>query len=169
VSFETRWLLAEWHAHEGDTTRLQQLGSALLADSAARGLPLREALAGYLALARADTAAATRSFRALRINVPSVALEWGLAQPLAAERLLRAKVADERRDYVEADRIAGAFDHSSPIVFLPFLPDALSIRLRAARAMGRADLARQLEARLRRLGGDNVIASLRTVWWRSFL
>ena len=169
VSFETRWLLAEWHAHEGDTTRLQGVGATLLVDSAAVGLPLREALAGYLALARADTAAAARSFQALRVNVPSVTLEWGLVQPLAAERLLRAKIADARREYAEAERIAGEFDHSSPIVYLPFLPDALSIRLRAARALGRADLARQLEARLRRLGGDNLIASLRTLWWRSFL
>jgi tetratricopeptide (TPR) repeat protein len=158
ISIATRWLLAAWHAHERDTSGLRQVSRSLLADSKSSSLPIREALVGHLALARGDTVDAVRSFRALRVNVPSVLIDWGLVESLAPERLVQARFALSRGDFSEADRIAAIFDHSSPIVYPPFLPSALAIRLRAAEAMGRSDLVKLYQARMRRLTHHDQVA-----------
>ena len=158
ISVESRWLLAAWHAHERDTVRLKQIIPRLLADSKDSPLPIREALAGHLALARADTAAAARSFSALRVNAPSGDIEWGLVETLAAERLVLAEFACSHGHFAAADRVAAVFNHPAPIVFLAFLPAALAVRVCAAEGMGRPDLVKQYEAQLRRLQSDDRVA-----------
>jgi hypothetical protein len=158
ISIETRWLLAAWHAHERDTIHLRQVSRSLLADSKSSSLPIREALAGDFALARGDTAAAVRSFRALRINVGSALIDWGLIESLAPERLVSARFALSRGDFALAGHLAAIFDHAAPVVYPAFLPSALEIRRRAAEGMGRADLVRLYQARIRRLSPQDQVA-----------
>ncbi|MFL5492817.1 MAG: protein kinase domain-containing protein [Gemmatimonadales bacterium] len=160
ISVATRWLLVAWHAHRGDTLRLKGLRAAFLADTQSASLPVREALEGHLALARGDTETAAQTFRTLRVNVPAEALEWGLAEPMAVEHLVMARFALARGNFAEAHRIAGVFDHPAPIAYLPYLPAALEIRRRAAQGMGRPDLVRRYQERLRRLRISGGIASM---------
>ncbi|HEY8256713.1 MAG TPA: protein kinase [Gemmatimonadales bacterium] len=159
VSLAARWLLAAWHAHRRDTVRLQSLRDAMLADSQTTDLPIREALDGQLALARGDTAAAAGHFRALRVTVPAEALEWGLAEPMALERLVIAQYALGHGDAAEAYLAAAGFDHPAPVAYLPYLPLSLDIRMRAAERMGRSDLVSRMQARLRRLRSSEVALS----------
>jgi hypothetical protein len=151
VSPQTRWLLAAWAAHHRDTLALQQLHAAALLQPRNDELPFQEALSGFLAIARADTAAAVRIFSALRFDVPAEVLEWGLVEPLAVERLVLAESALARRDFGEALRITGVFDHPAPVAYLPFIPQALSIRLQAARGLDQPDLVNRYQSRMRLL------------------
>jgi hypothetical protein len=158
ISLPTRWLLAAWHAHRHDTAQLKGLRDAMLADTQSTGLPLRAALDGQLALARSDTAAAVQRFRTLRLNVPAEALEWGLAEPLALERLVMARFALAHGNFAEAYLVATGFDHPAPVAYLAYVPLSLEIRLQAAQGMGRSDLAARFQARLRRLRASNQVA-----------
>jgi serine/threonine-protein kinase len=158
VSPQTRWLLATWHAHRQDTVRVRMLRDALLADSQAARLPIRAALDGHLALAQGDTLTAMRQFQGLRVDAATEDVEQGLMEPLAIERLLLARLALARGDFARAGDMAGTFDHAGPVTFLAFIPAALEIRLRAARALGRSDLVRRYKARLHRLQAPEVTA-----------
>jgi tetratricopeptide (TPR) repeat protein len=151
VSPQSRWLLAAWAAHHRDTAALHGLRDAALAEPPVDNLPFREALDGFLAIARADTAAAVRIFRELRLDVPAVVLEWGLVEPLAVERLVLAESALARRDFGEALRITSVFDHPAPVAYLPFLPQALSVRLQAARGLDQPELVNRYRSRMRLL------------------
>jgi hypothetical protein len=92
-----------------------------------------------------------RSFRSLQVNLPADVLQWGLVEPLAVERLIAAEFALSRRDFAEAERIAAIFDHPAPVAYLPFLPQALSIRLSAARGLQAADLVKRYQERIKKL------------------
>jgi len=151
VSVQTRWLLAAWSAHRRDSLTLEKLRAATPREPTADDLRLRQALDGFLALARADTSAAVRIFRELRFDVPADVLQWGLVEPLATERLVLAQSALARRDYGEAMRITSLFDHPAPVAYLPFIPLALSVRMQAARALDRIDLVDRLQNRMRSL------------------
>jgi tetratricopeptide (TPR) repeat protein len=151
VSPQSRWLLAAWSAHHRDTTSLEQLRDGVSAGPQVDGLPFREALEGFLAIARADTAAAVRTFSELRLDVPAVTLEYGLVEPLAGERMVLAESALARRDFGDALRITSVFDHPAPVAYLPFLPQALAVRLQAARGLDRQDLVREYQDRMRQL------------------
>jgi hypothetical protein len=153
VSPRTRLLLAVWHAHWGDTVRTKAILPSLLSEAHDDPLPLRSVLEGHLALRRGDTTAAILRFRDLRLTIPVEELQWGLVEPLAIERMLLAKIALARGDYDEAHDVARVFDHPAPITYLPFVPFALDVRLRAAQGMGRTDLSALYEDRLRRLRG----------------
>jgi hypothetical protein len=87
----------------------------------------------YLSLARGDSSNAARTLGALRANVPSALLEWGLVEPLPVERLLLARLALARKDFAEADRIASVFSHPAPVAYLPFLPAARGVKRQATR------------------------------------
>ncbi len=151
VSPQTRWLLAAWVAHHRDTVALKKLYDAASRERQNEALPLTDALEGFLAIARADTAAAVRKFRDIRFNVPADVLDWGLVEPLATERLVLAESALARRDFGEALQITGVFDHPAPVAYLPFLPQALSIRLQAARGLDQRDLVDRYQSRMRAL------------------
>jgi serine/threonine-protein kinase len=151
VSPQTRWLVGAWQAHEGDTARLKHLHAGMQSDTLAAGLPFEAALRGHLALALGDTVGALASFSALRAEFQPEALEWGLVEPLALERILLARIALARRAFAEAHRLAALFDHPTPVAFVPFVPASLEIRRQAARALGRNDFAELYRSRLRRL------------------
>ena len=114
-------------------------------------MPFTDALEGFLAIARADTAAAVLKFRKLQFDVPAEVLQWGLVEPLAVERLVLAESALASRDFGEALRITGVFDHPAPVAYLPFLPQALSIRLQAARGLDQPVLVDRYQDRMRAL------------------
>jgi hypothetical protein len=158
VSPQTRWLVGAWHAHRGDTTRLRLLHAGMLADTLAAGLPFEPALRGHLALALGDTARAIANFAALRVEPQPEVLEWGLVEALAIERMVLARLALARREFREAHRYAAVFDHQAPVAFLPFVPATLEIRIAAARALGRPDLAERYRSRLDRLQPPHVAA-----------
>jgi eukaryotic-like serine/threonine-protein kinase len=141
ISLATRWLLAVWHAHRGDTVRLKDLREAWRTELDTASLPVGAALDAHLTLARGDSAGAAQGFEALRVNAPSELLEWGLVEPLPVERLRLAGVALARRDFAAADRIASVFGHPAPVAFLPFIPAAREVRMRAAQGLGRPNLA----------------------------
>jgi tetratricopeptide (TPR) repeat protein len=140
ISLATRWLLAAWHAHRGDTVRLKNLREAWRAELDTATLPLAAVLDAHLALARGDSTEAARAFGALRVNVPSDLVEWGLVEPLPIERLLLARLALARKDFSEADRIATVFSHPAPVAYLPFLPAMREVRKQAARGLRQPDL-----------------------------
>jgi tetratricopeptide (TPR) repeat protein len=158
VSLETRCILAHWLAHQRDTVRLRKLSRSLAAEAKSTRLPLRRMLDGHLALARADTAGAVRIFRSLRVNVPVVEIEWGLMESLALERWILAEFAVSRGEFAEAHLLSSVFDHPTPVAYLPFVPEALTIRLRAAQGLGRRDLVTHYQARLRQLRDPEDIA-----------
>jgi serine/threonine-protein kinase len=151
VSPQTRWLLAAWAAHHRDTVALKKLYDVAVLERRKEQLPFTDALEGFLAIARADTAEAVRKFLGLRFNVPAEVLEWSLVEPLASERLVLAESALARREFGEALRITGVFDHPAPVAYLPFLPQALSIRLQAARGLDQRDLVDRYQSRMRSL------------------
>jgi hypothetical protein len=151
VSPQTRWLLAGWLAHHRDTAALEQLHAVTMLEPPPDGLPFRDALDAFLAIARADTVSAVRKLHSLRFDVPADVLQWGLVEPLAMERMVLAESALTSRDYREALRITSVFDHPAPVAYLPFLPQALSVRLRAARGLDRPDLVNRYQSRMRSL------------------
>jgi hypothetical protein len=151
VSLGTRLLVVEWNAYRRDILQVKKLRDAILADTVTIGIPLRVLLDGQLALARGDSAAAAESFRSLRVNVPTVQLEWELVQPLPLERLVLARQALAHGDAAEAIWYAAVFDHPAPVAYLPFVAAGLDIRLDAARKLGRRDLVAAYQSRIGRL------------------
>jgi glycosyltransferase A (GT-A) superfamily protein (DUF2064 family) len=115
---------------------------------ARRNRLLADAVGGHLALARRDTAAALRAFRALRPTAKVDSLTWDLWEPLAVERLALAKLLLERRQYREAHRVAAEFDHPEPIIYVAFVRASLQIRLLAAEGLGSRELAATYRSRL---------------------
>jgi len=87
------------------------------------------------------------------------ALAWGIGEPLAADRLLVAEALLARGKAQESMSIAARMDHTSAATFLPYLPSSLVLRRDAARALGRQDLVRVFEARLSKLGRQELVAS----------
>jgi hypothetical protein len=151
----TRWLVGAWYASRGQRDRAAILLAALErqhreAPSAAAERYAR-ALAPHVALASGDTAGALAGFRALTPDAPRDELAWDLGSALAVERLRWAELALARGEPAEAHGVAAVLEHPGPIAFLPFLPASLELRLRAARAMGRNDLANLYRGRLDRL------------------
>jgi serine/threonine-protein kinase len=141
ISLPTRWLLAAWLAHRGDTTRLKDLREAWRAELDTASLPVGAVLDAHLALARGDSADAAHRFGALRIDLPPDLLEWGLVEPLPIERLRLAGLVLARKDFAEAGRIAAVFDHPAPVAFLPFIPAVREVRRRAAQGLRPSDIA----------------------------
>jgi hypothetical protein len=118
-------------------------------------------LGARLALLDGDSAGAIGRLQAHLGWGRREALEWELGESLAPDRLLLAELLLARHQPAEALAAAGVFDHPAPITFLPFLPASLTIRTRAALAMGRKDEAQRYQARLAALGqsDDQALAS----------
>ncbi len=150
------WLAGEWHAQAGDQSGTEELRGALAARAASSRDPwiarLAEALDARLVLLRGDTTAAIGRLRTVLGTGRRNELDWGVAEPLAPDRLLLASLLSARGQPREAIAVAAVFDHQAPIVFLPYLPASLALRSRAAIALDGAVEARRYEARLAALG-----------------
>ena len=148
------WFLASWYAHTGEVSQLaavvKQLEVKAASDPQAR--LLADAMNAKLSLAKGDTALARDQLLALRPTAARIYITWGLWQSLAAERMALAEILLAQREPARAIEIASGFDHFEPVVYLLYLPRSLALRERAARSMGRSDLARRYADRLRALG-----------------
>lgn len=161
----TLWLLGAWHARNGNRAGTDAARAALVARTESRHDPwaarLAEVLSARLTLLDGDTASAIVRLRAAMGAGRREALDWDLAESLAPDRLLLSELLLNRGQAAEAMSVAGVFDHSAPAVFLPFLPASLTLRRRAAVALGRESEARRLQERLVALGhaGDPALGS----------
>ncbi len=147
-----KWLLGIWHAHLGDAEKVEAIAEGIFADASESGSAsdrmLADALFAHSALQRGDTSAALALLRGLSPRFDRNSLAWGWFEPLGVERLVLARLLLDLDDYEGAYAVASVFDHPGPVIFLPFLPSSLRIRLQAAEALGRTQLADRLKTRL---------------------
>jgi len=150
-----QWLFGIWHARRGDAHILSSLYAALRTADAQDSHPatrlFADALAAQQALLRPDTTEAIKQLRNLNPAVPGDSLSWSMALPLAVERLQLAQLLLARGDYGGALDVASLFDHPKPMVYVAFLPASLTIRIRAAEALGRRRDAENFRAHLARV------------------
>ena len=160
-------ILGTWYARRGDRERAAAIHRALDAQAAKAGdrwiARYADALGARLALLGGDTAAAVTGLRAVLGRGRRDWLEWELAEPLPADRLLLAEILLARGEPADARAVAGRFDSPAPAVFLPFLPASLTLRRQAAVALGRAREADGYDRRLQALrAGDRIRRPLPT-------
>jgi hypothetical protein len=105
-----------------------------------------------LTLLAGDTAATLAKLQDAVSRGRFEALEWGISEALAPERLLLAELLLATGKTPEALSVAAIFDHQAPATFLPFLPASLVLRERAALALGRKVEAKRYAERLSALG-----------------
>jgi hypothetical protein len=149
----TLWLLGSFHAMRGETNDLQKVHeglSELVSDGRAGAAAFANAIGAQIALAQLDTATALSELLTLRTGARRDTLFWTLADQFPGERLLLARLLIKQERYEEALRAASIFDQE-PIVFVPFLPASLEVRIEAAEALGLTDRAEEYDRRLRRL------------------
>jgi DNA-binding SARP family transcriptional activator/tRNA A-37 threonylcarbamoyl transferase component Bud32 len=158
----TRWLLGTWSAQLRRDTTVRGIIREL--QRAANGQePQRVAryLEAHLAAARGEIDSALSRLEPLVPSmVPGTAI-WNVTGALAPERILLADLLLAKGRYEYAERVASAFDHQEPVIFLVFLPRSLMLRLRAALASGRRAQVEEFRDRLIALGwADSVTAVL---------
>jgi Protein kinase domain len=151
------WLLGTWWATQGDAETPRKLSEELerFVASPVVGREARlfaDALAAHAALARGDDTAALDLLSKLRPNASPDRMFYEFHEALAPERIREARLLLEMERYQEALDMASAFDHPAPVSYLAYLAPSLGIRLRAAEALGRDDLASEYRERLRLLG-----------------
>ena len=155
-------LLGAWYAESGQTAAAERLEQRLTGRATRGHDPedrLRaDALAAHLLLARGDSDAALARFRALRPVARRDYLVWGYTESLPVERLIQAEMLLARGRNQEALHEASAFDHPTPVVYLPFLPASLVVRYKAALALSRSDEAARYRGRLAALGRRDLVA-----------
>ena len=162
ASPHTLWMMALHYARLGDAERISAIHAELerrATQSGARGTRLlADVVAANLSLTRRDTNEALGRLRRLEATAPSDSLTWNLWEPLAAERLKFARLLIAHGDFSEALRVAAAFDHQQPVVFVSFVPASLEIRRVAARALGDERGEAEYRRRLERLGRRDLIS-----------
>jgi hypothetical protein len=152
------WQYGGWAAHSRDVVRLSKAVTALGKRDEPLDQLLASAFTARVALARADTVQAIEKLRRLTpIGTPNQ-LMWFPWHPLTEERLLLAELLLRRGATGEALRVADEFDHPQPVGFLPYLRASLALRIQAATALGRSDLALRYRTRLMALGSSASIA-----------
>ncbi|MGQ0647975.1 MAG: protein kinase domain-containing protein [Gemmatimonadaceae bacterium] len=149
------WLLSWWTAATGRVADADRIHTMLRsrADSAPDRVSrlLSTASAAHLALARGDSSGAMRVLSQLRPTAQITDLFWQMWESLGAERLALARLQFARGQFEPAMRTAALLDAPSPVAYLVYYADALELRAAAARALGRTDLERVVNARLARL------------------
>jgi ATP/maltotriose-dependent transcriptional regulator MalT len=155
--------LGIWYARTGQVgaaTAIRDHLNSRAADSDNRHLTLvSRSLSAHVALAEGDSIGALQRFRALAPTGDRGQVAWRPWESLGSERLAHAQVSFARGEYDEAQRVADHFDSPSVAPYLLYLAASLSLRLRIARARGDEAAAEMYEARLRRLGRDDVIGT----------
>jgi tetratricopeptide (TPR) repeat protein len=154
------WFLGVWEAHQGDGYSLQLIADSLSAIAERRGkrrdILLAKSLRARVALAQRDSTAALKLLQELaptkRRRDP-----WYPWESLGADHLTLAEIFLARGDYTRALSVAANFDAPArPAADLVYLPASLSVRLRAARALGDRAAARHYRARLAMLGREDL-------------
>ncbi len=148
------WLLGEWEAHRGNALVVRRIAAVL--DSLARKGSRRDSVLADIMAAQAarvegDTARALALLTALTPSAPVADLQWQPWEAMAGERLALAELLFAGGNFGEAADVAAGLDNHRSVAFLPFLANALWLRLRAADAIGNLPLAIQLRRRLHSL------------------
>jgi serine/threonine-protein kinase len=105
---------------------------------------LAQSMAAHAALAARDTTLALQQFeRLIRAQPPAAALlPWDEAAALGIDRLAWGELLLARGAPDRAMRVLDVLDSATPILFPLYQPMSLTLRTRAAEAMGNAALAR---------------------------
>ena len=146
------WYLGEWAARRRDSLRLGELERAAQALAARTGTQgdrlVADALAAHLQLHRGDSAGALARFRLLASVARTDSLAWDPWHALVPERMQLAELLLASGDAEQAARVLEVFDGQQTVMFLPYLPRALALRVRAAEALGRPREGAQLRERI---------------------
>lgn len=160
---ERLWVMLSWQAFRSNDARVQVIADTL-AQRAGRSADTRarmyaDAGRAQLTLVRADTVSAIDQLRRLQTPGAPGALAWSFGGPLPVERLLLTQLQLSQGRLRESVQAASIFDHSEPVIFLPFVAQSLRIRLAASLALGDAPAAQAYRRRLARLGRADLIAA----------
>ncbi|MHB8839470.1 MAG: protein kinase domain-containing protein, partial [Gemmatimonadaceae bacterium] len=154
-SAQTRWVLALWHASQGDVPMVERIAKSLArqADSSRkrRDQLIARATAAHARLAAGDTAAAIAALQRLHPTATRDSLVNDLFESLAVERITLARLLMARHQDAQAFDVAATFDHPQSIMNLAFLRESLVLREQAARRLGRERVAASLRRRVRDL------------------
>jgi hypothetical protein len=146
------WLLGSWASHTGDSAALAAIASALESrvnqTDARMDRLMLDVMEARLAVARGDTAVAIGRLEQLVPTASHRELAWSMWEPVAAERLLLAQLLLARGEYVRAHQVASFFDYGEAVAYSLHVAASLEIRIAAATALGREDLAGQHRSRL---------------------
>lgn len=162
----TVWSVALGNALEGNLLRIEALDRRIQAQAREAETPqntlMARSVAARRALAEGDTADALRILSSLKPSAPRWALDDGLPDALAPDRITLAQLYMDVGRPADAYRTAAVFDHPQSLMFLPFLARSLDLRLRAARALGGspwAQRAAEARRRLEALGRQDLITA----------
>ena len=160
---ERLWYFALWEHCRGDQPRLDSvaMASRAIADTAGDvvSLLVAESASARLALLVGDTATAVRRLRQIRPANDVARLTYDPMPAAASERLLLAEVLLATGDLEGAIHVAEAFDSPRAMIHLLYLPASLTIRMEAARRLGRTTLRDRYRDRLVALGRSDLLAS----------
>jgi hypothetical protein len=158
LNVRRNWWLGEWSAAHHDRARLETVTRRMRSAAEASGDPADQvparALSARLLLAQGDTTAALDSLRAIRPIAPLHVLIWGHWEPLAAERLLLAKLLLARGRAKEALDVAQSFDGQRAVIDVAFLRQSLELRREAAKRLGNRDAETAFARRLAALSRE---------------
>ena len=155
--------LSLWSWNRGDTIRLDSVARRVrvIADSTKLGTDrmVLDATDARLALLRGDTTTAVARLKGIRPAADPSFITWDPWESAGSERLLLARLQLATGDAEGAWRTAATFDSPRSQVDGLYLAGSLSVRLRAARQLGRDSDRSRIEARLRALGRQDLITS----------
>ncbi len=118
---------------------------------------LEESLSAHIALASGDTTVAIRQLELMVPNAPRPWLTWDPWEGLGLEWMLLARHHFARGDYARAIEVGRRFDAAASVPNLMYLPASLSLRMRAAEALGDEQLATRMRQRLIDLRGRDLV------------
>jgi tRNA A-37 threonylcarbamoyl transferase component Bud32/tetratricopeptide (TPR) repeat protein len=158
-----RWLAGIWEVHEGRLEEARAFADSLAAVAARRDSRqdrlLTKSLEARVTLLAGDS---VRALMLLQQLIPTKHYEdypfpWEF---LPAEHLALAELLYARGRYAEALDVAANFDAPArPPTDLLYLPASLTLRVRAARALGDEDMEERCRRRLRALGREDLLDS----------
>ena len=155
--------LSLWSWNRGDAVRLDSVARRIriIADSTKLGTDrmVLDATDARLALLRGDTVTAISRLKAIRPAADPAFITWDPWESAANERLLLARLQLATGDAEGAWLTAATFDSPRSQVDALYLAGSLSVRLRAARQLGRDSDRSRIQARLRALGRQDLIIS----------
>jgi tetratricopeptide (TPR) repeat protein len=152
LNVRRNWWFGEWSAVHGDIRGLEAIWRRMrLAADISGKVPDRvpaRVMAAHLMLLSGDTNTAIDSLSAIRPVAPLTGLIWGYWEPLAAERLLLARLLLAQGRAKEAIQVAESFDGQRAIVDLAMLRASLEVRKQAAERLGDSNLETEFGNRL---------------------
>ena len=155
--------LSLWSWHRGDMVRLDSVARRIriIADSTKLGTDrmVLDATDARRALLRGDTVTAIARLKSIRPAADPAFITWDPWESAANERLLLARLQLATGDAEGAWLTAATFDSPRSQVDALYLAGSLSVRLRAARQLGRDSDRSRIQARLRALGRQDLIIS----------